>query len=97
MIGLIMYSARFLSPQVAGILTALPVIFLTSFTLGFNQKDVAEIQNYLLNTSVSATLTALFIIGYTTLNYYFPDTVFQTLFLSLACYLIAVFFYLKFY
>ncbi len=95
-IALILFSARFFNSQVAGVLTAIPIIFTFSFFAGIYGKEEILVQNYLFNTFVSAGFTALFIGLVYFLNQQNFSKINFNLMISYACYFLAVIFWLKF-
>jgi hypothetical protein len=87
-IGVVLLTARFLSPTVAGLLTAVPVIFTFSFFTGiYSQSSIVQ-QSYLFNTFISTILTAGFIGHLFLLFKAYPEKINLNLTLGFATYLL---------
>ena len=95
-IASILFSSRYFGTTLAGVLTAIPIIFTFSFFTGIYGKEEVMVQNYLFNTFISA----IFTVGFLGVLYFLTKQNFEKLNLNLllayGVYFLAVIVWLKF-
>ncbi len=92
LIAIILFSAKFFGPKIAGILTAIPMVFTTSFLFGFIKKEEIVIQNFVWNVFISAIITSIFLGSFYFLNQFNFKIIWINLIISYLIYFLLIYF-----
>ncbi len=61
LVAAVLFTSKFIGAKPAGILTALPLVFMISFFWGTDKGNQIFAQNYIFNVFISAMITTVFL------------------------------------